>query len=276
MSEPKTFSPNAVALTIAGSDPSGGAGLQADLKTFQQFGVYGASAVTMVTVQNTLGVRRIETIPPDLVTDQINAIVDDFNPIAAKTGALGNAAIIDAVAERAEKFEFPLIVDPVMVSKHGHSLIEDDAVEAYRRLLKHAFLVTPNRFELERLTGITLDGPDAVAQAIHDLHVMGARFVLAKMGDIDGHSEHILGSGKENFAVHSDRIETNHTHGAGCVLSAAITAMICLGQTDLKEIVHRAIRQVVIAIHNTHPIAKGQCPIETRVMENEPIEIAAS
>jgi hydroxymethylpyrimidine/phosphomethylpyrimidine kinase len=270
MSESKTFSPNAVALTIAGSDPSGGAGLQADLKTFQQFGVYGASAVTMLTVQNTLGVRRIETMSSELVIDQIDAILDDFRPVAAKTGALGNAAIIDAIAERAERFEFPLIVDPVMVSKHGHSLVEDDAVDAYRRLLKHAFLVTPNRFELERLTGVALDSPDAIAQAIHDLHVMGARFVLAKMGEVDGHSEHILGSGKENFAVHSNRIDSQHTHGAGCVLSAAITAMICLGQTDLKDIVHRAIRQVVIGIHNSHPIAKGQCPVETRVMENEP------
>ncbi|MFN9852172.1 MAG: bifunctional hydroxymethylpyrimidine kinase/phosphomethylpyrimidine kinase [Planctomycetota bacterium] len=273
MPEAKTFSPNAVALTLAGSDPSGGAGLQADLKTFQQFGVYGASAVTMLTVQNTLGVRRVEILAPDLVVDQIDAVLDDFNPIAAKTGALGNAALIDAVAQRAAKFQFPLIVDPVMVSKHGHSLIEDDAVDAYRRLLKHAFLVTPNRFELERLTGVSLDGPDAVARAIHDLHVMGARFVLAKMGNVDGQSEHILGSGTENFAVHSNRIDTHHTHGAGCVLSASITAMICLGQTDLKDIVHRAIRQVVIAIHNTHPIAKGQCPVETRVMENEPVEL---
>jgi hydroxymethylpyrimidine/phosphomethylpyrimidine kinase len=271
MTEPRTFSPNAVALTIAGSDPSGGAGLQADLKTFQQFGVYGASAVTMLTAQNTLGVRRVEVVTPDLVIDQIDAILDDLRPIAAKTGALGNAGVIDAVAQRAEQFEFPLIVDPVMVSKHGDSLIEDDAVEAYRRLLKHAFLVTPNRFELERLTGVTLEGPDSIARAIHDLHVMGARFVLAKMGQVDGHSEHILGSGQENFAVHSDWIDTKNTHGAGCVLAASITAMICLGQTDLKDIVHRAIRQVVIAIHNTHTIGRGHCPVETRVMENEPV-----
>jgi hydroxymethylpyrimidine/phosphomethylpyrimidine kinase len=272
MTNPRSFSPNAVAMTIAGSDCGGGAGLQADLKTFQQLGVYGASAVTLLTVQNTLGVRRIEYLAPELVIDQIDAILDDFKPIAAKTGALGNAAIIDAVAERAARFEFPLIVDPVMVSKHGDSLVESDAIEAYRRLMKHAFLVTPNRFELEQLTGIPLDGPSAVARAIHDLHVLGARFVLAKMGEVDGASEHILGSGTENFAVHANRIETSHTHGAGCVLSAAITAMIALGQTDLKDIVHRAIRQVVIAIHNTHPIAKGQCPVETRVMENEPVE----
>jgi hydroxymethylpyrimidine/phosphomethylpyrimidine kinase len=276
MTTDRVFSPNAVAMTIAGSDPSGGAGLQADLKTFQQFGVYGASAVTMLTVQNSLGIRRVEHVSPDLVVDQIDAIVDDFRPIAAKTGALGNAAIIDAVIERAERFEFPLIVDPVMVSKHGDSLIDDDAIDAYRRLLRHAFLVTPNRFELERLTGIALTGPSAVAQAIHDLHLLGARFVLAKMGEVDGQSEHILGSGQENFAVHSNRVDTQHTHGAGCVLSASITAMIALGQSDLKDIVHRAIRQVVIAIHNTHPIAGGRCPIETRVMENEPVPVVPS
>ncbi len=260
-----------MALTIAGSDSSGGAGLQADLKTFQQFGVYGASAVTMITVQNTLGVRHIETMPVALVIDQIDAVLDDLKPVAAKTGALGTAEIIDAVAERAAKFEFPLIVDPVMVSKHGHRLVEPDAVEAYRRLLPHAFLATPNRFELEQLSGIALTGPDEVAQAIHDLHAMGAKFVLAKMGEVEGMSEHILGSGQENFAVHSNRFDTMHTHGAGCVLSASITAMIALGQSDLKDIVHRAIRQVVIAIHNTHPLGRGHCPIETRVMENEPV-----
>lgn len=272
MTDARIFTPNAVALTIAGSDPSGGAGLQADLKTFQQLGVYGTSAVSLLTVQNTLGVRQVELMSPEFVIAQVDAVLDDFRPIAGKTGALGNAAIIDAVAERAERVEFPLIVDPVMVSKHGHLLIEEDAVDAYRRLLKHAFLVTPNRFELERLTGITPNSPSQVAQAIHDLHMMGARFVLAKLGEIDGKSQHVLGSGQENFAIQSDRVPTMNTHGAGCVLSAAITAMICLGQTDLKDIVHRAIRQVVIGIYNTHPIAQGQCPVETRVMENEPVD----
>ena len=281
MNRPTEYRPNAIALTIAGSDPSGGAGLQADLKTFQQFGVYGASVVTMITAQNSLGVRRVENLSTELVLDQLDAVLDDIQPIVAKTGALGTAETIDAVHQRAQQFNFPLVVDPVMVSKHGDSLltedaVTDDAVAAYRRLLPKAFLVTPNRFELERLTGIALNTNQDVAKAIHDLHQMGARFVLAKMGEVNGQSEHILGSGKENIAIQSKRFETQNTHGAGCILSAAITALIALGETDLKRIVQRAIRQVSIGIHNTQPIGKGRSPVETRVLADEPTELTES
>ena len=276
MNRPTEYRPNAIALSIAGSDPSGGAGLQADLKTFQQFGVYGASVVTMITAQNSLGVRRVENLATDLVLDQLDAVLDDIQPLVAKTGALGTAETIDAIHQRAQQFNFPLIVDPVMVSKHGDSLVNDDAVAAYRRLLPKAFLVTPNRFELERLTGIALKTNQDVAKAIHDLHQMGARFVLAKMGEVNGQSEHILGSGKENVAIQSKRFETQNTHGAGCILSAAITALIALGETDLKRIVQRAVRQVSIGIHNTHPIGKGRSPVETRVLANEPTELTES
>lgn len=267
------FQPNSIALTIAGSDPSGGAGLQADLKTFQQLGVYGASVVTMLTVQNTMGVRRVEAVSAELVVDQLDAVLQDLKPIAAKTGALGKAEVIDAVTEQAAKFPFPLIVDPVMVSKHGDTLVEEDSVAAYRRLLKHAFLVTPNRFELQRLTGIELTDSLAVARAIRDLHQLGARFVLAKLGEVNGVSEHVLGSGKENLAIHSSRFKTEHTHGAGCVLSAMITGLIALGESDLRKIVNRAIRQVSIGIYNAQPIGKGQCPVETRVLDNDPNEL---
>ena len=214
MTEPKRFQPNSIALTIAGSDPSGGAGIQADLKTFQQMGVYGASVVTLLTAQNTMGVRRVETMPPDLVIDQIDAVLDDLKPVAAKTGALGNAEIIEAVSERAESFTFPLIVDPVMVSKHGDTLISEDAIEAYRGLMKHAFLVTPNRYELAALTGSDLSSTESIAKAIHDLHMMGAKFVLAKMGEVDGSSEHILGSGQENLAIQSSRFDCVWRNGS--------------------------------------------------------------
>ena len=273
MNRPTEFRPNAIALTIAGSDPSGGAGLQADLKTFQQFGVYGASAITMVTVQNTLGVRRVEALPTELVIEQIDAVLDDLKPVVAKTGALGNAELIDAIHHRAQQFDFPLIVDPVMVSKHGDPLISEDAVGAYRRLLPKAFMVTPNRYELEKLTGIALNSSQDVAKAIHDLHQMGARFVLAKLGEVDGHSEHVLGSGSENIAIHTNRFESPHTHGAGCVLSATIASLIAIGETDVRRIVQRAIRQVSICIHNTQPIGKGTSPIETRVLADEPDEL---
>ncbi len=135
--------------------------------------------------------------------------------------------------------------------------------------------MTPNRFELEKLTGIELKTNQDVAKAIHDLHQMGARFVLAKMGQVDGQSEHILGSGKENIAIQSKRFDTQNTHGAGCILSAIIAALIALGETDLKRIIQRAIRQVSIGIHNTHPIGKGRSPVETRVLTDEPDELTS-
>jgi hydroxymethylpyrimidine/phosphomethylpyrimidine kinase len=142
--------------------------------------------------------------------------------------------------------------------------------------MPRAFLVTPNRFELEQLTGIKPDSTQAVAKAIHDLHQMGAKFVLVKMGDVNGQSEHVLGSGQENIAIQSKRFDTQNTHGAGCVLASLITGLIALGETNLKEVVQRAIRQVSIAIHNTHPIGKGRSPIETRVLANEPNELAGT
>lgn len=265
-SQDKTFKPNAIALTIGGSDSGGGAGIQADIKTFQQMGIHGTSAISMITVQNTVGVKRVEVLPPSLVVEQIRAVVEDLPPLAAKTGALGNASVIDAVAEQAANFEFPLVVDPVMVSKHGDSLIDDDAVEAYRRLLKHALIVTPNRFELERLTGIPLSDEDSVARAIHDLHAMGARYVLVKMGEENGMSQHIFGTGEENTGINVNRFDTKHTHGAGCVLSAAITGYLALGETNILDAVHEAIKQVLLAIYNAHPIGQGHSPVETRVL----------
>jgi hydroxymethylpyrimidine/phosphomethylpyrimidine kinase len=271
----RQFHPNAIAMTIAGSDPSGGAGLQADLKTFQQLGVYGASAVTMITIQNTQSVQRIEMFEPKVVIDQIDAIVNDLPVSIAKTGALGNAAVINAVAERASSFGFPLIVDPVMISKHGHRLVDDEAVQAYRGLLRHAFLVTPNRYELQQLTGVALTGPDAIAKAIHDLHVMGAKFVLVKMGENDGESEHIFGDGQQNLAINVNRFDTEHTHGAGCVLSAAIAAMLALGNEDLLKIIHQSIELVLHGIFNAQPLGKGRSPVETRVMSLNELQYQA-
>src|SRR5258708_3480726 len=139
-----------IALTIAGSDPSGGAGIQADLKTFHQFGVYGEAVITLITVQNTLGVERVECLPEDLVTQQIHAVISDIPPIAVKTGALGNRKIIDAVAHAAHDIGFPLVVDPVIISKQGASLLSTDAIDALKtQLLPLAFLLTPNLDEAE-------------------------------------------------------------------------------------------------------------------------------
>ncbi|HEY3936828.1 MAG TPA: bifunctional hydroxymethylpyrimidine kinase/phosphomethylpyrimidine kinase, partial [Bryobacteraceae bacterium] len=144
----------AVALTIAGSDPSGGAGIQADLKTFHEIGAYGEAIVTLITVQNTQTVSRIEILPADLVVQQIEAVLSDIPPAAAKTGALGSIAVVEAVAELAKSFEFPLIVDPVMISKHGARLLSPEAQTVLKtRLLPSATLVTPNIPEAEALTG---------------------------------------------------------------------------------------------------------------------------
>src|SRR2546423_14958756 len=155
-----------IALTIAGSDPSGGAGIQADLKTFHQLGVYGEAVITLITVQNTHGVSRVECLPADLVGEQIAAVLEDIPPGAVKTGALGNREIIRAIAKAAERFRFPLVVDPVMISKHGAALIAEDAQAAMlAELIPHAALVTPNLEEAATLTGAPVGTPDEMRAA---------------------------------------------------------------------------------------------------------------
>lgn len=254
----------AVALTIAGSDPSGGAGMQADLKTFQQIGAYGMGVVTLLTVQNTMGVQSVHVLSPELVLAQINAVVSDIPPRVAKTGALGNASMIEAVADRAKDFSFPLIVDPVMVSKHGHILLQDEAIEVMvKKLLPRAFLVTPNRYEAERLCGETIDpsNSDSVANAIRILHELGAKNVLLKLGEVDGLSVNVLGLGNENIAFQLPRLKTSNTHGTGCVLSAAIVAGMAIGN-ELKWSVDQAIRAVHYGIEAGQQVGSGQHPIE--------------
>src|SRR5216117_1135335 len=172
-----------VALTIAGSDPSGGAGIQADLKTFHQFGVYGQAVITLLTVQNTVRVSRVEVMPTALVSEQIAAVLEDIPPAAAKTGALGSTDMVEAVARAASEFRFPLVVDPVMVSKHGLSLLPAEAVAAIGELLlPRAFLITPNVPEAEALTGIRILTLDDMRCAARRLMEMGARAVLLKGG----------------------------------------------------------------------------------------------
>ena len=261
--------PKAVALTIAGSDCSGGAGLQADLKTFQQLGVYGMSAITLVTVQNTVGVQSIFSLDPKLVIAQIDACISDIPPTAAKIGALGTAAMVDEIADRASSFEFPLVVDPVIVSKHGNLLLDEDAIELIRtKLLKNAFLVTPNRFEAEKLVGMQLDNPDMVAKAIHDLHLLGAENVLLKLGEVDGDSIHILGNKEQNIAISVPRLKTKNTHGTGCALSAAITAKLARGDS-LTDACNFAVGAIWQAINAGHPHGSGFHPIEFALIAAE-------
>lgn len=240
----------AVALTIAGSDPSGGAGIQADLKTFQRFGVYGEAVITLITVQNSIAVSRVETLEPDLIAQQVHAVVSDIPPAAAKTGALGSAEIVEAVAELAVSFPFPLIVDPVMVSKHGARLLPSEAEDALRRkLLPRAFLITPNIPEAEVLTGATIRNERDMENAARQLLDFGCKAVLIKGGHLEGEPVDVLRSGAGVRTFSGKRIDTPHTHGTGCTYSAAITAGLALGKSlpdavsDAKSFVQRAIEQ---------------------------------
>jgi hydroxymethylpyrimidine/phosphomethylpyrimidine kinase len=250
-----------IALTIAGSDPSGGAGIQADLKTFHQFGAYGEAVVTLITVQNTVRVSRIEMLAPDLVTAQIAAVLEDIPPMAAKTGALGSAGMVAAVARVAAGFTFPLVVDPVMVSKHGLPLLSEAAVAAVRDLLlPAAFLVTPNIPEAEALTGQAIGTLADVRRAAQCIHRLGARAVLIKGGHLEGEAIDLLYDGAGFTEFPAERLATPHTHGTGCTYSAAITACLAAG-TPLAESVARAKSYVHQAIRTNPGLGHGSGPI---------------
>jgi hydroxymethylpyrimidine/phosphomethylpyrimidine kinase len=247
-----------VALTIAGSDPSGGAGLQADLKTFHRFGVYGEAVVTLITVQNTVALERVETLAPDLVVAQIRAILDDLPPRAAKTGALANAAVMEAVAEAAKEFAFPLVVDPVMISKQGARLGD---VSSFEKLIARAFLLMPNLDEASELVGFAVDDPDSMHRAAEILIGMGARNVLIKGGHLKGDAVDLLyleGGDVQEFSA--ARIDTPHTHGTGCTYSAAITAELAKG-TGLVQAVSLAKTFVTEAIRTNPGLGRGSGPV---------------
>ncbi|HZO57137.1 MAG TPA: bifunctional hydroxymethylpyrimidine kinase/phosphomethylpyrimidine kinase [Bryobacteraceae bacterium] len=251
-----------VALTIAGSDPSGGAGIQADLKTFHQFGVYGEAVITLLTVQNTHRVSRVDVMAPDLVIAQLNAVIEDIPPQAAKTGALGNREVVEALAARAAAFSFPLVVDPVMISKHGAPLLGDDAADALReRVIPVATVITPNLFEaqvLARRKVESLDDAHDAARAICDL---GARAALVKGGHLDdGGATDVLCVGGEFHVYPARRVDTRHTHGTGCTYSAAITACLALG-LDIPHAVARAKRFIAAAIEKNPGLGGGQGPV---------------
>ena len=250
-----------VALTIAGSDPSGGAGLQADLKTFHQFGVYGEAVVTLVTVQNTLAVQRVVCLPAELVIEQLRAVLQDIPPHAAKTGALGDRGIVEAIAEAAAGFDFPLVVDPVMLSKHGAPLVAEDAQEAIaRRLLPRAFLVTPNLHEAAVLAGLPIRNPADMRRAAERIRDLGARAVLVKGGHLPGPATDVLLAQGRFYEFTAERIETPHTHGAGCTYSAAITAGLALG-LSLPDAVGRAKAFITKAIQSAPGLGRGAGPV---------------
>ncbi len=250
-----------VALTIAGSDPSGGAGLQADLKTFHQFGVYGEAVVTLLTVQNTLAVRRVECLPAELVLQQLRAVLEDIPPQAAKTGALGDRRIVEALAEAAAGFHFRLVVDPVMLSKHGAPLVAEDAREAIaHRLLPRAFLVTPNLHEAGVLAGFPVRNLADMRRAAMRIMELGAGAVLVKGGHLDETATDVLLDQARFHDFPGERIETRHIHGTGCTYSAAITACLALG-LELPEAVARAKAFITSAIRSAPGLGAGAGPV---------------
>jgi hydroxymethylpyrimidine/phosphomethylpyrimidine kinase len=250
-----------VALTIAGSDPSGGAGIQADLKTFHQFGVYGASALTLLTVQNTQSVAQVQLLEPDFVVAQIRSVVDDIPPQAAKTGALGSAALIEAVAAALRGSSFPLVVDPVMISKHGAPLLAESATLALKRsLLPLATLVTPNLMEAEALTGRKLTSLAEMRDAARALQDMGVPYVLVKGGHLQGDSVDVLLSGSEFVELPARRVDTKNTHGTGCTYSAAITALVARG-VPVVEAVRQAKLWISAAIATNPGLGQGFGPV---------------
>jgi hydroxymethylpyrimidine/phosphomethylpyrimidine kinase len=251
----------AVALTIAGSDPSGGAGIQADLKTFHQFGVYGEAVITLVTVQNTEIVSRVEELRAELVVRQIEAVVSDIPPSAAKTGALGSVAIVEAVAELAASFHFPLVVDPVMISKHGVRLMSPEAEDVLKRkLLPRALLVTPNLPEAEALTELTIRTEEDMHKAAERLRDLGCRAALVKGGHRDGAPVDVLADAGGLKHYLGRRIATPHTHGSGCTFSAAITAGLALGYS-LREAITHAKNFVQAAIETAPGLGGGHGPL---------------
>lgn len=250
-----------VALTIAGSDPSGGAGLQADLKTFHQFGVYGEAVVTLLTVQDTLRVSRVECMSPEIVAMQLRAVLDDIPPHAAKTGALGSVEVVRAVATITQEYKLTLVVDPVMISKHGSRLIDKDAQQALMKdLLPHAVLVTPNLPEASVLLGTEITSVAQMRDAARELFQRTGTPVLVKGGHLEGAATDILFDGTEIHEYRDERVWTSHTHGTGCTYSAAITAGLAIG-IPLPEAIERAKAFITEAIRTNPGLGRGCGPV---------------
>jgi len=253
-----------IALTIAGSDPSGGAGIQADLKTFAAFDVYGASAITAITVQSTRGVESVTPLEADLVSAQIEAVAGDLAIDATKIGMLATAAIVEAVAAAIKELELPLVVvDPVLVSTSGTGLLDDDGVRSLcRDLMPLARVVTPNLPEAEALTGMRLDSLAAVRDAARRLHKIGAAAVIVTGGHGEWEPDvvDLLFDGHQFHELRTSHVRGRQTHGTGCTFASAVAAGLALGQS-LPEAAARAQQYVAGAIAHAPGIGHGRGPL---------------
>ncbi|MCX7806977.1 MAG: bifunctional hydroxymethylpyrimidine kinase/phosphomethylpyrimidine kinase [Deltaproteobacteria bacterium] len=269
-----------IALTIAGSDPSGGAGMQADRKTCPQHRIYGASVITLITAQNTQGVFRVEVLSPDLISAQLQAVLDDLQISAIKTGALGNRHSIAAIARiLREKWKGPLVIDPVFVRKHGHPLIEEDAIGlSIETLFPLATLLTPNRFEIEQiLKKIGRPRPINDLKAMEEEGAMlSQRFgcaVLVKGGHMEGAADDVLCIQDRAIHFKAPRIETKHTHGTGCSYASAIASHLAWGQ-PLEESIRRAKAWIHKAISRPPEVGMGIGPIDHFAAIDEHLELS--
>ncbi|MEE8061362.1 MAG: bifunctional hydroxymethylpyrimidine kinase/phosphomethylpyrimidine kinase [Gemmatimonadales bacterium] len=256
-----------IALTIAGSDSGGGAGIQADLKTFQQFGVFGTSVVVAVTAQNTKGVQAIHAVPGEVITAQLDAIADDLPPQALKTGMLADSPTVELVAEALRRHRWsPYVLDPVMVATSGDRLQTDAAADTLRQvLLPLATVVTPNTEEASRLTGIDVGDETTMMEAGRTLLEAGAGAVLVTGGHLTGDTVVDVLVGPDWTRRYANpRIETRSTHGTGCTLSAAITANLALGH-DVPSAVDRAVDFVHRAIASAPGLGSGHGPLNHNV-----------
>jgi hydroxymethylpyrimidine/phosphomethylpyrimidine kinase len=256
-------SPIPRALTIAGSDSGGGAGIQADLKTFTAFGVYGMSVLTAITAQNTVGVFGVEELSPAFIAAQIDAVITDIGTDAAKTGMLSSAPIVALVAEKARQYDIGnLVVDPVMVATSGDTLLLKDAQTAVRDLLLPvALVVTPNVPEAEALTGVRVDGLESMREAARRLHTMGARWAVVKGGHlpIEGEAVDLVYDGRDFTELRAPHVLTKNTHGTGCTFSSAIAAGLARG-LEPPEAIRRAKTYVTRAIETSLALGHGHGP----------------
>ncbi|MEM6690864.1 MAG: hydroxymethylpyrimidine/phosphomethylpyrimidine kinase [Planctomycetota bacterium] len=269
---------DATVLSIAGSDPSGGAGLQMDIKACQQNGVYAMTAVSLVTVQNTRSIDRVEVLSADLLDQQIRAVIGDIPPAVIKTGALGNVANLLVAVDAIRRSDCPAVIDPVLISKHGDRLAGDEMASAYREeLLPVATITTPNLQELEWLTETKLISrdADAIIEAASGLLDGRPRYVLVKVGNVDGQNQHILVGPEKAMVIQTNQYPDGGNHGAGCALSAVLAARLALasdGDDPDEETIEDAVQFAIIAVNHAiaiHPdYGEGISPVQSLILHD--------
>jgi len=257
-----TNAPIAKAMTIAGSDSGAGAGIQADLKTFWAFDVYGTSVLTAVTAQNTIEVAAIAEVPEEVVIAQIDTVFEDIGADAVKIGMLSSRTIIENVVDRLEAWgPGHIVVDPVMISKSGAPLLQPDAIRSLaNELLPHATIVTPNVPEAEVLSKRKIESAEDIREAARAIHALGPKLVIIKGGHLSGPAVDLVFDGESFTPIEGERIDTKNTHGTGCTYSAAITALLARG-CEQMEAIRLAKRYIEAALISSYAIGSGHSPV---------------